>query len=230
MNTILVADDDLNVIELLKLYLSKEGFLVIVAHNGLEAVQKAESAKPDLIILDLMMPEIDGLEVCRTIRKTSRVPIIMLTAKDDDMDKILGLEMGADDYITKPFNPREVVARIKAVLRRVGEVYEDSITQKVLVLEGLEINLSDYYVKINGKEIPFTPKELELLWLLANNPGRVYTREQLLAEVWGYDYFGDSRTVDTHIKRIRKKFNSGEAILSFDIKTIWGVGYKFEVR
>ncbi|ADG82084.1 two component transcriptional regulator, winged helix family [Thermincola ferriacetica] len=229
MSKILVADDDPNVIELLKIYLQKEGYEVFFAENGREAVDKANSTKPDLIVLDLMMPEIDGLEVCRQIRMHSRVPIIMLTAKDEDMDKILGLEMGADDYITKPFNPREVVARIKAVLRRVSDISTDSGKQQVLKYNGLEINIMDFTVKLQGREIPFTPKELELLWLLASNPGRVYTREQLLEKVWGYDYFGDSRTVDTHIKRIRKKIGSAEESTSFDIKTVWGVGYKFEV-
>lgn len=229
MSKILVADDDPNVIELLKIYLQKEGYEVFFAENGREAVDKANRTKPDLIVLDLMMPEIDGLEVCRQIRMHSRVPIIMLTAKDEDMDKILGLEMGADDYITKPFNPREVVARIKAVLRRVSDISTDSGKQQVLKYNGLEINIMDFTVKLQGREIPFTPKELELLWLLASNPGRVYTREQLLEKVWGYDYFGDSRTVDTHIKRIRKKIGSAEESTSFDIKTVWGVGYKFEV-
>ncbi len=229
MSKILIADDDANVIELLRLYMGKEGFETIVAMDGKEAVEKALTFKPDLVVLDLMMPEIDGLEVCRQVRSKSRVPIIMLTAKDEDMDKILGLELGADDYITKPFNPREVVARVKAVLRRINEAVKAPEVARKIELPGLEINLSDFSVKVAGRDVPFTPKELEVLWLLADNAGRVYTREQLLQQVWGYDYFGDSRTVDTHIKRIRKKTNMSEKG-AFDIKTVWGVGYKFEIN
>ncbi|SHF66673.1 DNA-binding response regulator, OmpR family, contains REC and winged-helix (wHTH) domain [Caldanaerobius fijiensis DSM 17918] len=230
-NVVLIADDDKNVQEILQLYLKKEGFDVEFADDGDMALKKARDLKPDLIILDIMMPVLDGLEVCKQLRKESDVPIIMLTAKGEDLDKILGLEIGADDYVTKPFNPREVVARVKAVIRRVAERGEKGGHNKknVIAYPGLEIDIDNYYVKLNGQEVAMTPKEIELLWYLASNCNKVFTREQLLEEIWGYDYYGDTRTVDTHIKRIRAKLNKKDNY-PWDIKTVWGVGYKFEVN
>ncbi len=221
--TVLVIDDDPHVLEIVSLYLGKEGFHVTTASDGEKALGCVETLVPDLIVLDLMLPGVDGLEVCRRIRKASSVPIIMLTARDEDLDKILGLELGADDYITKPFNPRELVARVKAVLRRInGRAGEEGIT-----LGNLEVNLQDYTVRLNRSEIPLTPRETELLYFLASRPGRVFSREQLLESVWGYEYFGDARTVDTHIKRLRHKLRPAEG---WGIKTVWGVGYKLELQ
>ena len=202
MDKILVADDDLNICELLRLYLEKEGFEVVMAHDGEEAVAKFESEKPSLILLDIMMPKLDGWQVCRQIRQKSDCPIIMLTAKGEVNDRIHGLEMGADDYLVKPFEMKEPIARINAVLRRT-EIPED--TKKRLVFDKLIIDLDSYELIVDGKKIDTPPKELELLYHLAATPNRVYTRNQLLDEVWGFDYFGDSRTVDVHIKRLREK-------------------------
>lgn len=227
MQSVLIVDDDENVHEFLSLYLKKEGYNTISAFNGIDAIKLFRENSPSIIILDIMMPKLDGLEVCKTIRKESKTPIIMLTAKGEDIDKILGLEIGADDYITKPFNPREVAARIKAVLRRVDDF--SNISNKVLYYDGLEINLSDYTVKVEGRPVVFTSKEIEILWVLASKPNRVYTREQLLEMVWGYEYTGETRTVDTHIKRIRSKLNIKDNY-TWDITTVWGVGYKFEVK
>lgn len=224
--TILIVDDEKRVIDLLSLYLTREGYEVITAADGEEALRQAAAQKPALVILDLMLPKIDGLEVCRRLRQTSSIPIIMLTARDDDLDKILGLEMGADDYVTKPFNPREIVARVRAVLRRLSP--QESNT-RIIKLPYLEINLSEYKVQVDGKEVPFTPKEIELLWTLASQPGRVFTRDQLLEQVWGYDYVGDTRTVDTHIKRLRHKL-APQPHYPWEIKTVWGVGYKMELK
>lgn len=226
MQSVLIVDDDENVHEFLSLYLKKEGYNVVSAFNGKEAIKLFHEASPSIIILDIMMPEIDGLDTCKAIRKESKVPIIMLTARGEDFDKILGLEIGADDYITKPFNPKEVAARIKAVLRRVEDISREP--NKVLHYNGLEINLSDYIVKIKGEAAVFTSKEIEILWALANKPGRVFSREQLLELVWGCEYSGDTRTIDTHIKRIRAKLNIQDDN-PWDIKTVWGIGYKFEV-
>lgn len=225
--TILIADDDTKIRELLKLYFSKEGFQIIEASDGAETILKVQQANPSLVILDLMMPVLDGMEACRQIRKFSPVPIIMLTACGEDDERILGLEIGADDYVTKPFNPREVVARVKAVLRRVPERTPGDTD--VLRFPDLEINRGEYTVVAFGKPISLTPKEVELLWFLAAHPGRVFSREQLLESVWGYTYCGDTRTVDTHIKRVRQKIEAQEST-PWDIKTVWGVGYKFEVR
>lgn len=226
-HTILVVDDDEHVLDLLQVYLLKEGYRVLGARNGREALELFGREHPDLVVLDIMMPELDGVEVCQRIRKTSRVPIIMLTAKDEDVDKILGLEMGADDYVTKPFNPRELLARIKAVLRRAAE-WEDH-PGGLLQFPHLEINPANSEVKVDGNPITCTPKEMQLLATLASNPGRVFTRDQLLEQVWGYEYFGDTRTVDTHIKRLRRKLEvPGDC--PWEIKTVWGVGYKFEVH
>ena len=226
--TILIADDEAQIREILRIYFEKEGFKVVEAADGAEAIVQAQAGKPDIMILDIMMPVLDGLEVCKQVRKISDMPIIMLTAKDDDYDRILGLETGADDYITKPFNTREVVARVKAVLRRSGQ----SVAVKgkeVLEFPNLMINLSEYRVIAFGKQVTFTAKEMELLWCLASNPGIVFSRNQLLETIWGYTYYGDTRTVDTHIKRVRHKLDIKKDS-AWDILTVWGVGYKFEVK
>ncbi len=224
---ILVCDDDKNICELLRLYLAKEGYAVCIANNGEEAVSVFHSESPDLVLLDIMMPVKDGWFVCRELRKTSAVPIIMITAKGETFDKVLGLELGADDYITKPFDTKEVVARIKAVMRRVSTENSGKDSSKEVVYDNLVINLTNYELKIGGKVVDAPPKELELLFHLAANPGKVYTRNQLLDEVWGFDYFGDSRTIDVHIKRLREKLDGISD--KWDLKTVWGVGYKFEV-
>ena len=223
---ILIVDDDANITELIRLYLDKEGFLTTCAPNGKIAMEKFQSENPSLIILDIMMPEMDGWQVCREIRKTSNVPIIMLTAKGETFDKVLGLELGADDYMAKPFETKELVARVKAVLRRFES--KENEDKKEITYENLSVNLSNYELKLNNKIIEIPPKELELLYFLASHPNRVFTREQLLEEVWGFDYFGDSRTVDVHIKRLREKLEGIEG--NWQLKTVWGVGYKFEVR
>lgn len=221
---ILICDDQPIIHETLCVYLENEGFEHISAMDGAEALSLANTAKPDLILLDLMMPKVSGIEVCRKTRAESRVPIIMLTAKGEEIDRILGLELGADDYIVKPFSAREVVARVKAVLRRFTDAKEEP--QKVLRFDNLEININNYDVRVNGEKIAFTPKEVEIFQLLASHPGRVYEREQILSQVWGYDYFGDTRAVDTQIKRIRQKLP--QEGVSWSIKTVYGVGYKFE--
>ena len=222
---ILVADDDSNICELLRLYLTKEGFEPIVVSNGEEAVAHFESDKPQLILLDIMMPRLDGWQVCRKIRKTSDCPIIMLTAKGELFDKVLGLELGADDYIVKPFEAKEVIARIKAVLRRTGVGQQK---KKEVSFDKLYINMENYELRVNGVQIDTPPKEMELIYHLASNPNRVYTRDQLLDEVWGFEYYGDSRTVDVHIKRLREKLDGISD--EWTLKTVWGVGYKFEVK
>ena len=223
---IMVVDDDPNIRELVRLYLEKEGFEVTCAERGDEAVKLFRASPPNLMLLDVMLPGMDGWQVCREVRKISNIPIIMLTAKDKTFDKVLGLELGADDYIVKPFDMKELVARIKAVIRRfqVAEAPE-----KELVFPGLTINISQYTVTYMGKPLEMPPREIELLYFLASHPGMVFTREQLLEQVWGYDYFGDSRTVDVHVKRLREKLSGGEE-LGWQIKTVWGVGYKFEVK
>ncbi|MCQ2437333.1 MAG: response regulator transcription factor [Clostridia bacterium] len=223
---ILLVDDDPNIRQLVKLYLDKEGYDVVLAERGDEALQKFKSDNPNLILLDLMLPGIDGLQVCREIRAGSNVPIIMLTAKDETFDKVLGLEMGADDYVAKPFEPKELLARIKAVLRRFQPA---ETTSKELSFPGLTVDIGRYVVTYKGKALEMPPKELELLYFLASHPGMVFTREQLLEKVWGYDYFGESRTVDVHIKRLREKLTEGESF-GWEIKTVWSVGYKFEVK
>jgi DNA-binding response OmpR family regulator len=226
-NKILIVDDDENICELLNLYLKKDGFDTSIAYNGRQAVELAEKYNPDLILLDIMLPELDGWQVCREIRKKSEVPIIMLTAKGETFDKILGLELGADDYVTKPFDTKEVVARIKAVLRRSNESEKTEKIEEVR-FDKLVINLTNYELVVDGKPIDTPPKELELIYHLASNPNRVYTRDQLLDEVWGFDYYGDSRTVDVHVKRLREKLE--DVSDKWSLKTVWGVGYKFEVR
>ncbi|MDR1764718.1 MAG: response regulator transcription factor [Lachnospiraceae bacterium] len=223
---ILICDDQQMIHETLSEYIEAEGFTCISAYDGEEAMRKFASEKPDLLVLDLMMPKKNGIDVCREIRATSRVPIIMLTAKGEEIDRILGLELGADDYIVKPFSPREVTARIKAVLRRTTQAAEGGEDPKqVLRFPGLSIDLSRYEVRVDETPIQFTPKEVELLHKLCSSPGRVFTREQLLNDVWGYDYYGDTRVVDTQIKRLRQKLPENPR---WGIRSIYGVGYKFE--
>ena len=224
---ILIADDDPVVHESLGLYLESEGYEHQSAYDGQQALEMVESLHPDLIVLDLMMPRVSGIDVCRTVRQTSTLPIIMLTAKGEEIDRILGLELGADDYIVKPFSPREVLARIKAVLRRFSEKTGDE-DSSIIRLPQLEISLENYQVKAAGKVIPCTPKEVEILHMLTSNVGQVFSREQILSRVWGYDYFGDTRTVDVHVKRLREKLQGVSD--KWEIKTVWGVGYKFEVQ
>ncbi len=228
-NKILVCDDDRNICELLRLYLEKDGFAVTIANDGEEVLQKFNIKEPDLILLDVMMPRLDGWQVCREIRKKSNCPIIMITAKGETFDKVLGLELGADDYVTKPFDPKEIIARIKAVLRRTHQSAEAIAAQvKEVSFEKLNVNMTRYELKVDGKVIDTPPKELELLYHLASNPNRVYTRDQLLDEVWGFEYYGDSRTVDVHIKRLREKLEGVSE--KWCLKTVWGVGYKFEIK
>ncbi|HOF94549.1 MAG TPA: response regulator transcription factor [Clostridia bacterium] len=221
---ILICDDQPIIHESLGIYLEREGFTHESAFDGVQALKKARENPPSLILLDLMMPGISGTEVCRELRKTSQVPIIMLTAKSEEVDRILGLEFGADDYIVKPFSAREVVARVKAVLRRTEQKQVQPL--QILRFEGLEINAASYDVRVDGKSVPLTPKEVEILYLLASQPGRVFDREQILAKVWGYDYFGDTRAVDTQIKRIRQKLPQDS--VDWGVKTVYGIGYKFE--
>ena len=225
---ILIVDDDTNICELLRLYIEKEGFDAALAHDGESALRKFESFFPDLILLDIMLPGLDGWQVCREIRKRSSCPIIMLTAKGEVFDRVLGLELGADDYVVKPFETKEVIARINAVLRRSGKAADRQKDQKEVVYENLLINLTNYELKVKGVQVDTPPKEMELIYHLASNPNRVFTRDQLLDEVWGFDYFGDSRTVDVHIKRLREKLEGVSE--QWSLKTVWGVGYKFEVR
>ena len=223
---ILLVDDDPNISHLVRLYLEKEGFDVTESARGDEALEAFRRESPALVLLDVMLPGMDGWQVCREVRKISNIPIIMLTAKDETFDKVLGLELGADDYIVKPFDMKELVARIKAVIRRFQAA---DTPEKELVFPGLTVNISQYTVTYMGKPLDMPPREIELLYFLASHPGMVFTREQLLEQVWGYDYFGDSRTVDVHVKRLREKLSGGEE-LGWQIKTVWGVGYKFEVK
>lgn len=223
---ILIVDDEKNICELLALYLEKEGYDTECAFDGKTALEKFYEYKPDLVLLDLMLPIVDGWEVCREIRKSSSCPVIMLTAKGEVFDKVAGLEMGADDYIVKPFEPKEVVARIKAIFRRVNLLKENS-AENELKFPDLSINLTTYELKVHGKKIDTPPKEMELLYFLAENPNKVFTRDVLLDKIWGYEYFGDSRTVDVHIKRLREKLEGVST--KWRLKTVWGVGYKFEV-
>ena len=224
---VLVADDDKNIVELLRLYLEKEEYSVIIANDGEEAILKFTPENPDIVLLDIMMPKLDGWQVLREIRKKSNCPIIMLTAKGETFDKVLGLELGADDYVVKPFDAKEIVARIKAVLRRTGKA-SDLPDSKEVSYDKLIVNMTKYELKVDGKVVDAPPKELELLFHLASNPNRVYTRDQLLDEVWGFEYYGDSRTVDVHIKRLREKLEGISE--KWTLKTVWGVGYKFEVK
>lgn len=225
LKKILIVDDDKNICDLLRLYLEKEGFGVILSHNGEEAVMKFHALKPDIVLLDIMLPGLDGWQVCREIRKKSNVPIIMITAKSETFDKVLGLELGADDYVVKPFDTKEVIARIKAISRRIGHVPQKNEVKEVKY-DKLSVNMTRYELKVNDVVLDTPPKELELLFYLASNPNRVYTRDQLLDEVWGFEYYGDSRTIDVHIKRLREKLEGVSD--KWALKTVWGVGYKFE--
>jgi two-component system OmpR family response regulator len=224
-NTILMIDDDKNICRIVTLYLEKEGFKVETVNNGTEGLKRFRELSPAMVLLDVMLPGMDGWQICREIREESDVPIIMLTAKGEVFDKILGLELGADDYLAKPFDTKELVARVKAVIRRSIKQEDDS---GEVSFDRLSVNLSNYSVVCDGKEIEMPPKEIELLYFLASHANKVFTREQLLEQVWGFDYFGDSRTVDVHIKRIREKLNVEN--VPWQVKTVWGVGYKFEVK
>ena len=224
---VMVVDDDKNICELLRLYLEKEGYSVILCNDGQEAVVKFNALNPDFVLLDIMLPSLDGWQVCREIRKKSNIPIIMLTAKGETFDKVLGLELGADDYVVKPFDTKEVVARIKALLRRISQTSQAEEIKEVSY-DKLTVNMTRYELKVDGRVIDTPPKELELLFHLASNPNRVYTRDQLLDEVWGFEYYGDSRTIDVHVKRLREKLEGVSE--QWALKTVWGVGYKFEVR
>ncbi|WP_329382176.1 response regulator transcription factor [Anaerofustis butyriciformans] len=226
MDTLLIVDDNKQITSILEDYAKNEGYKTIVALDGEDALIKFEEEKPDIILLDVMMPKKDGFSVCREIRKTSNVPIIMITARGEDFEKIMGLEIGADDYIVKPFSLGEVMARIKAIMRRVGN--EENKKQK-LSFDNLQIDMDTYSAYINNEKLPLTKKEIEILWTLCKAQNKVFSREQLLNMIWGYDYYGDNRTVDSHIKRLRAKIDKFEHI-SWDIATIWGVGYKFEVK
>ncbi len=225
---ILIVDDDKNICELLRLYLQKEGYTTVIANDGEAAVSCYDSEKPDLILLDVMMPKMDGWETCRKIRAKGTVPIIMLTAKGEVFDKVLGLELGADDYMVKPFDAKEVVARIKAVLRRMVAAPQETDADSVITFDNLVVDLSRYELKIKGEVVPAPPKELELIHFLARHPNRVFTRDQLLDEVWGFDYYGDSRTIDVHVKRLREKLDGASD--EWLLKTVWSKGYKFEVK
>ena len=220
----MIVDDDENICELLRLYLTKEGFSTVIFNDGQAAVDAVESEKPSLMLLDIMLPKLDGWQVCRKIRQNSDVPIIMISAKGETFDKILGLELGADDYVVKPFEAKEVVARIKAVLRRSSAPVAEA--PKEVNYDNLSINITNYEMKVRGVHVDVPPKELELIFHLASNPKRVFTRDQLLDEVWGFDYYGDSRTVDVHIKRLREKLEGVSD--KWELKTVWSVGYKFE--
>ncbi len=227
-NKVLIVDDEANICELIRLYVEKEGYNAIIATDGAKAVEKFMQEKPDMVLLDIMLPVKDGWQVCREIRAVSDTPIIMLTAKGETFDKVLGLELGADDYIVKPFEPKELVARMKAVLRRTEvRTAPQEESGDELVFDGLKIGRETYEIYLDGKKIVMPPKEFELLYFLAKNKNKVYTRDQLLDEIWGYEFFGDSRTVDVHIKRIREKIESEGK--NWRLKTVWGVGYKFEV-
>lgn len=222
---ILIADDDTNICDLLKLYLENEGYEIVTANDGIKALSAFKIYEPDLVLLDIMMPRKDGWQVCREIREMSSKPVIMVTAKGDVFDKVLGLELGADDFITKPFDMKEVSARVKAVLRRYSG--HDNDDSEVIKFDNLEISLQKYELKLAGKPVDIPPKELELLYFLTSNYNRVFTRDQLLDKVWGFDYLGDSRTVDVHVKRLREKLEGVSD--KWTLKTVWGVGYKFEL-
>ena len=227
---ILIVDDDRNICELLRLYLEKEGYETCLAHDGESAVNLHNETDVDLVLLDVMMPRVDGWEACRRMRAKKDTPIIMLTAKGETFDKVLGLELGADDYIVKPFDTKEVVARIKAVLRRTGRTAQSKTESHdgELVFDNLVVNITKYELKVKGEVVDTPPKEMELLYYLAKNPNKVFTRDALLDEVWGFEYYGDSRTIDVHIKRLREKLEGVSD--QWSLKTVWGVGYKFELK
>ncbi|MFR1709936.1 MAG: response regulator [Clostridium sp.] len=224
LGKILVVDDDKNICEVIKMYLENSGYNVKVSNDGREAQEAFTNYKPDLVLLDVMLPYLDGIDVLKWIRRDSETPVIMITAKGETFDKVLGLELGADDYIVKPFEPKELMARVKAVLRRYTA---EGDSKETLTFDNLVIDINSYNVTYKGQEIKMPPKEFELLHFLASNKNRVFTREQLLCEVWGYDYPGDSRTVDVHVKRLREKISGGD---NWQLETVWGVGYKFEVK
>nr|WP_300090985.1 response regulator transcription factor [Sedimentibacter sp.] len=227
MSVMLIADDNRQITSILEEYAKNEGFEVKTAFNGREALRSFEKYNPDIVLLDVMMPEMDGFEVCREIRKQSNVPIIMITARGEDFERIMGLDIGADDYIVKPFSPAEVMARVRAIMRRI--MIDDKKAIQIFSYDNLKINMNDYIVTIDNKNVSLTKKEIEILWTLVSNRNKVFTRDNLLNSLWGYDYFGDNRTVDSHIKRLRSKLDEFEHA-NWDIKTIWGVGYKFEVE
>lgn len=222
---ILVVDDDRNIVKVIEMYLLKEGYSVVTCTDGEEAIRKFTDTSPDLVLLDIMLPKKDGLEVLKDIRKKSNIPVLMLTAKGDTFDRVIGLELGADDYVVKPFEVKELLARVKAVLRRTNSSAGD---QNEIVLPRLTINRNDYTVSVNGKKMQLPAKELELLYFLASNPNIVFSREQILEKVWGFDFYGETRTVDVHVKRLREKIECDDC--SWSITTVWGVGYKFEVK
>lgn len=228
MEYVLIADDNKDIIDILTVYVKKEGYEPLVAKDGIEAERMFEEYAPVAILLDVMMPFKDGYEVCRDIRKKSSVPIILITARGEDFNKIMGLDIGADDYIVKPFSPSEVMARLRAVLRRLKRNEDNQEIDNVIKINNMVVNLEEYSFSIGGKRIPLTKKEIETMWTLATNPNKVFTRDNLLGSLWGYDYYGDSRTVDSHIKRLRAKLDTQEHP-DWSIKTIWGVGYKFEI-
>lgn len=227
MEKILIADDNEDITDILANYIEREGYEALVAKDGEEALQLFWEQSPVLVLLDIMMPKIDGYEVCRRIREKSNVPILLVTARGEDFERVMGLDIGADDYIVKPFSPNEVMARVRAVLRRVPKNSTIVHNDKIIQLSNLQVNMEEYSATINGNKVPLTKKEIETMWILVQNPNKVFTRDNLLDSLWGFDYFGDSRTVDSHIKRLRAKIDKEEHP-DWKIKTIWGVGYKFE--
>lgn len=227
MSIMLIADDNRQITSILEEYAKSEGYDVKIAYDGKAAIEAFNKYNPNIVLLDVMMPLMDGFEVCREIRKHSNVPIIMITARGEDFERIMGLDIGADDYIVKPFSPGEVMARVRAIMRRL--MTDDKRSNQVFSFDNLQINMDDYIVTINGSNVSLTKKEIEILWTLAANQNKVFTRDNLLNSLWGYDYYGDSRTVDSHIKRLRSKLDDFEHE-NWEIKTIWGVGYKFEVK
>lgn len=228
MQYILIADDNEDITEVLGTYVVKEGFEPVIAKDGIEAFETFKKCNPAVVLLDIMMPGMDGYKVCKKIREISDVPIILVTAKGEDYERVMGLDIGADDYVVKPFSPSEVMARVRAVLRRMGR-NEETSDKKVLTIGDLTINIEAYTVFVGAEKIPMTKKEVETMWILAENPSKVFTRDNLLDSLWGQDYFGDSRTVDSHIKRLRAKLDKVEHP-GWEIKTIWGLGYKFELN
>lgn len=229
MKYVLIADDNKDITDILSVYVEKEGYTPLIAKDGVETERLFEEYAPIALLLDVMMPLKDGYEVCRSIRSKSGVPIILITARGEDYNKIMGLDIGADDYIVKPFSPSEVMARLRAVLRRFEKTGVDENKENILRINNMVVNLEEYSFMIDGKRVPLTKKEIETMWTLASNPNKVFTRDNLLDSLWGYDYYGDSRTVDSHIKRLRAKLDSVEHP-AWSIKTIWGVGYKFEIE
>ena len=228
MKKILIADDNEDITDILSNYIEREGYEAVVAKDGEQALELFESEEPVLVLLDIMMPKIDGYEVCRAIRRKSGVPIILVTARGEDFERVMGLDIGADDYIVKPFSPNEVMARVRAVLRRAPETRTVVQNDKILEISNLVVNMEEYTAMINQVKVPLTKKEIETMWILGQNPNKVFTRDNLLDSLWGFDYFGDTRTVDSHIKRLRAKIDKEEHP-HWRIKTIWGVGYKFEI-